>query len=272
MFIEALEEEAKRIRDVRPNVSISLEDGVITGAGDSYASCLALEGVSRGRFRCVDPYDLLEWDPPHILVIVSVSGRPIVYQWLLEKFSGRSKIYVVTANTESRIANQANEVVEIPYTSKIQLPGTLSFVSTLKTLYALAGIDERDEKGAPLSLGHEPFFVGRAGNYGIAYFASLKMFEIFGEVSNAERFEQFLHSPIFSTENRMVILLSSGNDREKRLTSEMKNVSLTECTTLLCNTESVILSLIQEMRVRKWDRIYYLENKNILRTSSNMIY
>lgn len=272
MFIEALEEEANAIRNVEPKVHVKLERGVITGAGDSYAACLAIEGISKGKFRCVDPYDLLEWDPPASLVIVSVSGKPVVYQWLLEKFRGRSKIYVVTANPRSRIAEQADEIVDIPYTPKLQLPGTLSFFSTLKTLYGLAGIEEKVEQGKPLPLGHEPFFVGKSGNYGIAYFASLKMSEIFGEISRAERFEQFLHSPIFSTKDRRVILLSSGDDRERKLLSEVDNLSLTECTTLLCNAESVILSVIQEMRRRGWDRIYYLENKNILRASSNMIY
>lgn len=52
----------------------------------------------------------------------------------------------------------------------------------------------------------------------------------------------------------------------------MANFYSTECATSLCNAESVILSVVSEMKRRNWDRIFYLENKNILKLSSDMIY
>ncbi|AWR98784.1 hypothetical protein DFR87_02735 [Metallosphaera hakonensis JCM 8857 = DSM 7519] len=273
MYVEAMEEEAKRIHGLSVKVEERVEEAIVTGAGDSFAACLTVEGKTRGRLRCVDPYDLLEWDPPRSIVIVSLSGRPKVYSWLAERFGGKSKIIAVTANPNSRVARSANIVVEIPYRSKVQLPGTLSFIATLKTLYALANVEEQPERGKIVPLGENPFFIGRLENFGIAYFASLKISEIFGERSNSERLEQFLHSPIFSTQGRNVILFSSGDKREIELREAgMANFYSTECATSLCNAESVILSVVSEMKRRNWDRIFYLENKNILKLSSDMIY
>ncbi|QKR00558.1 hypothetical protein GWK48_09360 [Metallosphaera tengchongensis] len=273
MYIEALEEEAKRIPDLKSEVSERIEGGVITGSGDSFAACLALEGKSLGRFRCVDPYDLLDWNPPNTLIIVSVSAKPKVYLALVEKLRGKSEIVLVTASENSKLLNLVDRVVKVPYQPAQTLPGTLSFVATLKTLYSLAGIWEEPERGKPMKLGRSPFFVGRGENYGVAYFAYLKMAEIFGEISNAERLEQFLHSPVFSSGGRRVVFLSSGDWREKTIENyNYENFLFSPCKSSLCNAETVVLSIIEEMKQRNWDKIWFLENKNILKFSSDMIY
>ncbi|MEM3323565.1 MAG: hypothetical protein QXN30_02315 [Metallosphaera sp.] len=273
MAIELLEKEAREIHKIRPKIKIVLDHGVVTGAGDSYAACLTLEGKSRGKFRCVDPYELLDWEPPDNLVVVSVSGKPKVYQHLMKAFYRRSNILLVTANPSSIISSLANEIIEIPYVHNQRLPGTLSFVATLKVLYALGGYTEPEEISKPIKLGRNPFFVGKSENFGIAYFAWLKMAEVFGEQANAERLEQFLHSPIFSSGGRNVIVFSSGDPRELDLSNEdREKFILTECKTSLCNAETMILSLIQEMKERNWDKIYFLENEKVLRISSKLIY
>lgn len=271
-FIDAIEEELSR--DYRVKAEIQLDEAYVTGAGDSYAAAITIEGKTKGRFKAIDPYEALDFEViKKPLVIVSVSGKPKSNIMLARKFRGKVRIIVITANKFSPLATYADEIVELPYKPKTILPGTLSFLMSLSALFSLANIDEDRGEGEEIFL-RNPFFVGKGENYGIAYFASLKMAEIFGLRTSYERLEQFCHSPIFASKDSEIIILSSGDKRESELKSLINYTQtyITECGGAFCNAKTVLKSIVYTMKKIKWDRVYFLEDKNILSISSTMIY
>ncbi|AAY80448.1 SIS domain-containing protein [Sulfolobus acidocaldarius] len=274
MYIESIERELSSEYLVYSD--LKLDRAYVTGAGDSYAVALTVEGKTNGRFRAIDPYEALAYNRlEYPLVIVSVSGKPKSNIRLAEKFKGKTKIYVVTANEESILAKLGDYVITIPYRSKQVVPGTLSFLMSLSAVYSLAGEEvARNEINETVDLSDSPFFVGYRENYGIAYYGMLKFSEIFGYSANAERLEQFLHSPIFSTKGREIVLLSSGDSREDILVNLVNytKIAKTPCSDAFCNAKVLLRSIVQKMKRENWDRVYFLETKNILDISSKMIY
>ncbi|WP_338603454.1 SIS domain-containing protein [Sulfolobus tengchongensis] len=275
MYADLIENEISQ--NYRVNVDIKLDKAYITGAGDSYAVALTIEGKSNGRFMALDPFEGYSYENlEHPLVIVSVSGRPKSNILLANKFKGKTKIYVITSNEESELAKLADYVILIPYKPTRPLPGTLSFLMSLSAVYSLAGEkeDEVTKVDSLLELTNNPFFIGYKESYGIAYYAKLKFAEIFGYSTNSERFEQFCHSPIFMTQNRQIVIFRTGNERELELIRNIDytDVQFTSCNGAFCNTIVLIKSIISKMRKEKWDKIYFLENKKILNVSSKMIY
>ncbi|MDT7900651.1 MAG: SIS domain-containing protein [Acidianus sp.] len=268
-IIEDIEEEISQ--NYKINSGVKLDEAYITGAGDSFAASLVIEGKTNGRFRAVDPYDALSMNIDKPLVIVSISGKPKSNINLARKFKGKTKIYAITANPESELAKLADEVIYLPYRPKRILPGTLSFMMSLSALYDIANVEEDKGCGKEITIEDRAFFVGKGENYGIAYFAYLKLAEIFGWSSNFERLEQFFHSPIFSSRSRQVIIFSSGDEREKEA-RKLMNVNLTECGGAFCNLRTFLKSLIFTMRIKNWNKIYFLEDKEMLNISSAMIY
>ncbi|AWR93376.1 SIS domain-containing protein [Acidianus brierleyi] len=271
-YIKIINEELNTQYKIKAD--INLDSAYVTGAGDSFAASLVIEGKTNGRFRAIDPYDALtynELDKP--LIIVSVSGKPISNIKLAKKFSKKVKIITITANENTELAKLSDLIIKIPYSSKYQLPGTLSFLMSLSALYSIANIEEDKGTDDPFPLCN-PFFIGKGENFGIAFYAYLKIAEIFGQKSNYERLEQFCHSPIFSSKNGNVIILSSNDKRERKLYSliDFTNVYATKCEGAFCNTRTIIRSVLNEMQKKNWNKIYFLEDKKILDVSSKMIY
>ncbi|AWR96611.2 SIS domain-containing protein [Acidianus sulfidivorans JP7] len=270
--IEEIEKELSETYKI--STDLNLDSAFVTGAGDSYAASLVIEGKTKGRFKAIDPYDALDYDNLNKpLIIVSVSGKPKSNILLAKKFKGKTKIIVITANKNSLLANLADVTVELPYKSNNPLPGTLSFLMSISALYSIA--NEEEDKGEDKEIFlQNPFFIGKAENYGVAYFSYLKMAEIFGFKSNYERLEQFCHSPIFSSRKSQIIILSSNDKREEQLKSLINytDVFKTRCEGAFCNTRTILKSIIYTMRKINWDKIYFLEDKNILSISSEIIY
>ncbi len=274
MYVELMQKELEQ--DFIVNTDLKLEGAYVAGAGDSYAVALTIEGKTRGRFKALDPYEGLEYEElERPLVVVSVSGKPKSNIQLASKFKGKTKIFVVTANEESELSKLADYLILIPYKSKIQLPGTLSFLMSLSAIYSLAGekIDIEEDNNV-INLSNDPFFVGYGENFGIAYYATLKFSEIFGYSTNSEKLEQFCHSPIFMTTNRQIIVLRKGIEREEELISKIDytTIASTKCKGAFCNAKVLIKSILEKMRRENWDRIYFIDNKKILNISSQMIY
>ncbi|MCY0859083.1 MAG: SIS domain-containing protein [Sulfolobaceae archaeon] len=272
-YISAIRNEI--IGDIRVRSEIILDQAYVTGAGDSYAAALVIEGKTGGRFRAIDPHDALYYEIDKPLVLVSVSGRTRSVIELAKRYKGVIHTIAVTANRESELAKNVDFVVEIPYKSQYILPGIKSFLLSVSALYSIASLEvEKPVIAKDFVIGRSPFFVGSLGNYGIAYYLMLKMFEIFGEPANAERLELFSHSPIFSTRNRQVVILSSGEPVEEKLASKIKytEVIYTGCKDPICNAVTVLNGIINRMEKEKWNKIYFLEDKEILNISSEMIY
>jgi fructoselysine-6-P-deglycase FrlB-like protein len=264
--IEELKNDLKR--DFRVKVDMKLEEAYVAGAGDSYAAALCIEGKTKGRFKAIDPYDDYIITKP--LIIVSISGRTRSNIALAKKVKGKVKLIVITANENSELARLADELVILPLQRK-SLPGTISFLMTLSTLYSISGFEPDKEISEPIPLPHNPFFIGKEENFGIAYYAYLKLAEFFGETSNYERLEQFFHAPVFLTRGRNIVIFSSSDQRED-FNANFANVVKTKCKGAFCNALWLIKSIIMRMEKEKWDKIYYLEDKEILNFSSLSIY
>ena len=271
-YIKLLEEELNTNYKINSNVQV--DEGYIIGAGDSYAAGLVVQGKKKGKVFVLDPYEALDFNFDKPVVILSVSGKTKYNVLLARKLRNKTRVIAVTANLDSPLAKESKEVVELPYKPKARLPGFLSFLMSLSALYSIFGLEE-DKGGAKgFDIETNPFFVGKGENYGVAYFASLKMAEIFGEPSSYESLELFVHAPIFTTRNRQIIIFSSGDDREKKLKDmiDYTKVISTDCEGAFCNTKSLLYSIILKMKRENWNRIYFLEDEKILNISSEMIY
>ena len=271
-YIKLLEEELNTNYKISSN--IQLDEGYVVGAGDSYAAGLVVEGKKKGKVIVLDPYEALDFNFDKPVIILSVSGKTKYNVLLAKKLRNKTRVIAVTANPYSPLAKESKEIVELPYRPKATLPGFLSFLMSLSALYSIFGLEEDKEQVKSFDIERFPFFVGKGENYGVAYFASLKMAEIFGELSNYERLELFVHAPIFSTRNRQIIIFSSGDEREKLLKNliDYTKVEMTGCEGAFCNTKSLLYSIILKMKKENWNRIYFLEDEKILNISSVMIY
>jgi Predicted phosphosugar isomerases len=268
MLRDLVEEELNSSYKV--NVNVKLEGGIVTGSGDSFAAALSLEGRSKGKFRALDPEELLNWETNEPIVIISVSGRPKINVQVARKFGSHNRVIAVTSDLDSPLAKEVGEHVYIPYVPKSRLPGTLSFLMSLSAIYGLAGFETKDHcVGRKLDLKGNPFFVGSGENFGIAYFSYLKYAEFLGQWSNFERFEQFCHAPIFTARGRDVVLLDSG-PRRKQLADLIKfgKVIDTGYTDPFCNAITIVRSILDHVG----EKPYFLLDEEILRTSSIMIY
>lgn len=273
-YIQLIEDEIKSYRRLNVDTKIEKESYII-GAGDSYAAALVIEGKTKRKAIALDPYEALEIPLDREIIIVSVSGKT-KYNIEVAKRAKKEdkKVISITANKDSPLAKESDEIILLPYSSRTPLPGTLSFLLTLSALYSMFNLEEDTEDTEGIILNDNPFFVGKEENYGIAYFASLKMNEIFGSPANYERLELFVHSPIFSTRGRQIVILSSGDERERTLSRlvNFTDVYITECKGAFCNAFFIVKSVINTMKKRNWDRIYFVEDKQILNISSTMIY
>jgi len=271
-YIKLLEEELNT--NYKINSDIQLDEGYIVGSGDSYAAGLTVQGKKKGKIMVLDPYEALDFNFDKPVIILSVSGKTKYNVLLARKLRNRARVIAVTANLDSPLAKESKEIIELPYKPKARLPGFLSFLMSLSALYSIFRLEEDKEQGRSFDIEGNPFFVGKEENYGVTYFASLKMAEIFGGPSNYEKLELFVHAPIFSTRNREIIIFSSGDDREKSLKSAINytKVETTECKGAFCNTRSLLYSLILKMKKENWNRIYFFEDEKILNISSEMIY
>lgn len=185
---------------------------------------------------------------------------------------GKTETFALTSNLGSKLSSSVDHVIEIPYSSTKSMPGTLSFLMTTYAILKIAGVNPIHENPIVFPLDNHPFFVGSKGNYGISYYAYLKMSEIFGAYSNAERTEQFCHSPIFSSIDRQIIIFGNS-EREKRLKELLgSSAFLTKIHDPLTNALSLIYSILRRMKETGWDKIFFLDCRKILNVSSAMIY
>ncbi len=270
MYAEEIERELES--DFRFKVDLKLERAYVVGAGDSYASALVVEGETGGRFLAVDPYDGANRDlTDRPVIFVSISGKPFYNVKLAKSLRSKTETFALTSNPSSDLALNVDHSIRIPYSSRTALPGVLSFLMSSYALLEIAGIRTREEKINTFPLQDHPFFVGSKGNYGVAYYAYLKMSEVFGNYSNAERTEQFCHSPIFSSKGRQVVIFGDS-EREMRLAEMMDNSMITLKREPLNNARAFLYSLVRKMREEGRDKIFYLDCRKILNISSSMIY
>ena len=294
MLYEAMKEEiAKTEHHGKKTYDIAFQNRVneayVVGAGDSFAAALVIQGVTYGRFKAIDPYEIqfLHVSLKKPYVIVSVSGRTRENILVAKKIRDRGgKVIAITANPESELARNANVVIVIDYQKpKHPLPGTLSFTLSVIALYGLAAIEINFKEivnTKPRKLiGLEPIFIGTLGGYGVAYYSALKFYEVFGSKARFERTEQFCHATMFSVrENDQVIVYPSENDRKamelvERIKDKFNVVVFDRCdgeTKPLCQILDFQESLAEIIKELGLEKPYYLVIKEVLNISSELIY
>lgn len=207
---------------------------VFTGSGDSFASSLFAHYLSGMRAFAADPFELQLY--PRViknktLFIASVSGRTRTNIQLAKRVRGIAKKRVaITANPESPLAKECDDVIQLRYRSqRLLTSGTASFSASLLAVASLIRrLPKLDslrtmEKGAAewarpslVRPGREFLFVGSGTGYSLAMYAAFKVHEVLGLPAQYQHTEQLGHSQLFSLHKRsdnLLFLLPSSDKK-----------------------------------------------------------
>ena len=224
-----------RFRNIGPSRMI------FTGSGDSLASSLFAHYLSNMRASAADPYEL-QLNPKvarnKTIFITSVSGKTRTNIQLARRLKGIAKKRVaITANPESTLAKECDDLIQIRYRSSgIPTSGTASFSTTLLAAAALIRrlpkldslpiMERRAAEWARRLRVHphgEFLFIGSGTSYALAMYAAFKIHEVLGLPAQYQHTEQLGHSQLFSIREKSdnLLFLSPGSDKK---TSEVFRV------------------------------------------------
>jgi len=224
-----------RFRDLDPSSMI------FTGSGDSLASSLFAHYLSQMQALAADPYEL-QLHPKvaknKTLFITSISGKTRTNMQLAKRVRGLAKKRVaITANPESPLAKECDDVIRLRYESLgILTSGTASFsasilavaslIRRLPKLDSLPVVERRAAEWARRLRVHprgELLFVGSGTGYALAMYAAFKIHEVLGLPAQYQHTEQLGHSQLFSLQEKSdnLLFLSPGSDKK---TSEVFRV------------------------------------------------
>lgn len=241
---------------------------------------------------------------------ISISGKTkenILAAKKAKKYS--TETIAITANPSSELAKNCMKTITLDYQKpESAATGTLSFIVTTLTLLSLingikknirteliyqkaeetsAKIIDRIKKYFYLHKDHSVIFLGNSILFPISSYASLKVNEVFGVKSFAYSLEQFCHSPLFSISNNDIIIIFSSknqhlNEKANKLSNNLNSLKFKAIIIEIPykNTIEIFLmaSFIIEMLVyglaidKGMNECYFLENKNLLNISSELIY
>src|SRR5438477_1278079 len=172
------------------------------------------------------------------MFITSVSGKTRTNIQLAKRVKGLAKKRVaITANPESPLAKECDDVIRLRYRSPgILTSGTASFSATLLAVASLIRqlpkldslpIMERRAAEWARSLRVHPrggfLFVGSGTCYSLAMYAAFKIHEALGLPAQYQHTEQLGHSQLFSLQEKSdnILFLSPSSDKK---TSEVFRV------------------------------------------------
>jgi fructoselysine-6-P-deglycase FrlB-like protein len=250
--VEAMEEEIhNQIEDLQAFASELGKDHrfrhldpssmIFTGSGDSLASSLFAHYLSQMQAFAADPFELQLY--PRVtrnktLFITSVSGKTRTNIQLARKVRGVAKKRVaITANPESPLARECDDVIQLRYRSPgILTSGTAGFSATLiavasliRRLPKLDSLPIMERRAAEWARGlrvhprGEFLFVGSGTGYSLAMYAAFKIHEVLGLSAQYQHTEQLGHSQLFSLQEKSdnLLFLSPSSDKK---TSEVFRV------------------------------------------------
>jgi fructoselysine-6-P-deglycase FrlB-like protein len=250
--VEAMEEEIhNQIEDLQAFASELGKDHrfrhldpssmIFTGSGDSLASSLFAHYLSQMQAFAADPFELQLY--PRVtrnktLFITSVSGKTRTNIQLARKVRGVAKKRVaITANPESPLARECDDVIQLRYRSPgILTSGTAGFSATLiavasliRRLPKLDSLPIMERRAAEWARGlrvhprGEFLFVGCGTGYALAMYAAFKIHEVLGLSAQNQHTEQLGHSQLFSLQEKSdnLLFLSPSSDEK---TSEVFRV------------------------------------------------
>jgi glucosamine--fructose-6-phosphate aminotransferase (isomerizing) len=207
---------------------------IFTGSGDSLASSLFAHYLSQMQALAADPYEL-QLHPKvaknKTIFITSVSGKTRTNIQLARRVRGLAKKRVaITANPESPLAKECDDVIQLQYRNAgILTAGTNSFsasllavaslIGQLPTLRSLHAMEKRAaEEARPLKVLADGglLFVGSGIGYSLAMYGAFKMHEVLGRSAQFQHTEQLGHSQLFSLKKKSdnLVFIALGSDRK----------------------------------------------------------
>ncbi len=221
--------------------NLDLYSMIFTGSGDSLASSLFAHYLSQMQAFAADPFELQLY--PQVsrnkaVFITSVSGKTRTNIQLARKVKGVAKKSVaITANPDSPLAKECDDVIQLRYRSPgILTSGTASFsasllavASLIRRLPKLDSLPVVERRAAEWAQGlrvhpnGEFLFVGSGTGYSLAMYAAFKIHEVLGVSAQYQHTEQLGHSQLFSLQEKSdnLLFLSPSSDKK---TSEVFRV------------------------------------------------
>jgi fructoselysine-6-P-deglycase FrlB-like protein len=286
-----------RFRNIDPSSMI------FTGSGDSFASSLLAHYLSQMQAFTADPFELQLYPQVarnKIVFITSVSGKTRTNIQLARKVKGLAKERVaITANPESPLANECDDVIQLQYRSLgIPTSGTASFsasllavaslIRRLPKLDSLPIIERRAAERARRLRIHprgEFLFVGSGVGYSLAMYAAFKIHEVLGLPAQYQHTEQLGHSQLFSIQNKTdnLLFLSPSSDKKTSEVFRVLSKNGFHAYLLKGSTADPTLAALQVMFCLQYLALYlgrkrglqecaFLTDKKRLALSSRLIY
>ncbi len=229
--IEDLPTFARELRRIRPAADLEPSGMIFSGSGDSFASALVAQAISKGAATAADPYEL-HLAPSRVrgktLLLISISGKTKTNVGLARRVRGLAKKRVaITGDPSSPLAKECDETIQLHYRSrKTPTSGTVSFTTSLLAVSALlnelptrielGNVDRRAARWAETAArtrGQDFLFIGSNIRYAIAAYGAFKIHEVLGFKAGYQYSEQFGHSQIFSVKrNDIIVCIGSGHD------------------------------------------------------------
>ena len=207
---------------------------IFTGSGDSLASSLFAHYLYQMQALAADAFELQlhpKVSKNRTVFITSVSGKTRTNIQLAKRVRWLAKKRVaITANPESPLAKECDDVIQLRYRSSgILTSGTASFSASLLAVASLIRrlpkldslpLTERRAAGWARRLWVHPrggfLFVGSGTGYSLAMYAAFKIHEVLGLAAQYQHTEQLGHSQLFSLQEKSdnLLFLSSSSDKK----------------------------------------------------------
>jgi hypothetical protein len=208
-------------------------DPIFVGAGDSYAASLCASFLAGSRVLALDPYSLAEslgWAEGRPVYIISISGETRSNIELARSLKGVARLTAaITYSPKSRLAAEADRVVELPFRPRGKSPGvasfTLSLAAALKVCGVESGCDFQEVLSRIASRRNLTHFAGNNEAYAASVYGVAKIYEILGGRAQASLLEEFSHMPLFSlsTSDRVNMVESPNGHKGELLYERLKD-------------------------------------------------
>src|SRR5947209_8497511 len=245
MSIEAMEEEISNQAQDLPGFASQLRQKhlpklersslVFVGSGDSYATAVFAQELSRRESVASDPYELLT-NISRIrgknLVIISVSGRTKTNTELARKAKRIARETIaVTANPESPLAKECDQTLQLKYrTAGVLTSGTVSFTTSLlacalllgslpRTVQIKSALTDAARWATTLKQVSERsfLFTGSGVNYALSLYGAAKINEVLGAKAEVAYPEQLGHAKLFTIDKERDVIVCISSRRDKAM-------------------------------------------------------
>jgi fructoselysine-6-P-deglycase FrlB-like protein len=275
---------------------------IFTGSGDSFASSLLAHYLSGMQAFGADPFELQLY--PRVtenktLFITSVSGKTRTNIQLAKRVKGLAKKRVaITANPNSPLAKECDEVIQLQYRNRRTLTsGTVSFSASLLAVASLIRqlpkLDSLHTMERRATEWNKPLwvhprgsflFVGSGIGYSLAMYAAFKIHEMLGLPAQYQHTEQLGHSQLFSLEKTdNLLFLAPSSDKKTSETFRVLSKNGFHAYLLKSESRDPILATLQVMfciqhlalnlgRKKGLQECAFVTDKKRLALSSRLIY